>query len=426
MLTLIRFASILNNEVPMSATVDFYLFRAEIENIEPAAWREFYMPTIASFRDLHEVLQIMFGWRRASRYEFACGMRIGNAYSDDIPAPLNDRLVVLDQMAALEIDYTCTVGTKEWRARITRTDDSVYEGETTTGPPEVTSGSGFPDRPPSPLAADVLRGSDIDAMNAALSQYSSDTPATWVSSHTLRADIDSVAMHQFEVRKSVDLSRDRFFISSHPYTREDFIQHADTRPRIYREVVSRKNGSSIAISRGLEPVIFLLDICNDVPSFRSFPSYFKWQQGDDIETTFSDIQVRGKNRSNTDLFIATDDTEEDLGRWLKSEGASFSMLTQGFLSDHVIESCRAIMACVNEDVWRVPHTMSETRLNGFGYSFSTAISTLGGENKVLGAIAQGKLGIDFREPHRRAMVGHPSITEKTCSFWNVAQKYLIP
>jgi hypothetical protein len=84
------------------------------------------------------------------------------------------------------------------------------------------------------------------------------------------------------------------------------------------------------------------------------------------------------------------------------------------------------MACVNEDVWRVPHTMSETRLNGFGYSFSTAISTLGGENKVLGAIAQGKLGMDFREPHRRAMVGHPSITEKTCSFWNVAQKYLIP
>jgi Plasmid pRiA4b ORF-3-like protein len=68
--------------------------RVTLRHIEPAIWRTLVVPAETSLGELHEVLQIVFGWHNSHLHDFEVGgIRLGMA-------DVEDDMFVVDEQAA--------------------------------------------------------------------------------------------------------------------------------------------------------------------------------------------------------------------------------------------------------------------------------------------------------------------------------------
>ena len=58
-----------------------YVLKISIENTHPPVWRRVMVPEMITFSDLHEIIQILFGWEDAHLHEFSIPSK--NIYIDD-------------------------------------------------------------------------------------------------------------------------------------------------------------------------------------------------------------------------------------------------------------------------------------------------------------------------------------------------------
>jgi hypothetical protein len=54
-------------------TIQGYVFKIWLEGIRPPIWRRFLVPAGISFRQLHEIIQIVMGWENMHLYRFSVG-----------------------------------------------------------------------------------------------------------------------------------------------------------------------------------------------------------------------------------------------------------------------------------------------------------------------------------------------------------------
>lgn len=54
---------------------EFYLLKIELKNIEPVIWRRFVVPASISLDRLHDVIQIVMGWKDSHLHEFSIGKK---------------------------------------------------------------------------------------------------------------------------------------------------------------------------------------------------------------------------------------------------------------------------------------------------------------------------------------------------------------
>jgi hypothetical protein len=113
-------------EVSMNTAPDeIATVRAELVDSEPLIWREIEVPTSATLKDLHEMMQVIFGWGDYHLWEFTIG---GNVYGlpmdddddDDLPRQnaANIRLRDVLHGPRTVIDYLYDFG-DNWEHRLT-------------------------------------------------------------------------------------------------------------------------------------------------------------------------------------------------------------------------------------------------------------------------------------------------------------------
>src|SRR5271156_6167751 len=52
---------------------DAFEIRAALRNVEPTVWRSVSVPVHLSLGDLHEILQVAFGWQNSHLHDFVVG-----------------------------------------------------------------------------------------------------------------------------------------------------------------------------------------------------------------------------------------------------------------------------------------------------------------------------------------------------------------
>jgi hypothetical protein len=404
-------------------TVDYLELHAQLEGSDPPVWRQFYIPSIYSFFDLHLVLQSIFGWGQLNDHVFIYGFAIGDP-NKRLPRALDEHLLMLEQMVddQLSFVYECTLGERQWVVRITRT-DTLFEGEPETCLPELTGGEGFPDGVTNFLGQP--RVFDLAVLDKNLDGLPYAAADDYKSAQVRQFEVNYIARRRFDVVKFVDYSQFRQIVSIEKLTVDEVHLTEQNRPPDYKQVVSMKNGGSVMVRPELEPVIFLLDVAGDVPGFRTFPVVAKFEEGGERDSFFFDLQIRGKNRAETNVVVCTSERDEMIGRWLIAEGVAVTVLSTAFLKDVVLSNCREVLRHRRVDV---PDT--DRVFGPFGQEktvdMSYAISRMYNDRAyVIGGVALGKLGMDFSLPIDSTRIGRPTYTGKTTSFWSVARKYIV-
>jgi hypothetical protein len=140
---------------------NFYLIKIEMMEIEPAVWRRFVVPAEISLDRLHDVIQIVMGWKDSHLHEFNFGKR---RYVENIAEEFDDRETFLEANVRLSANFTKKGDScvyvydfgESWVHRLTlenanyklREDDceiSCLEGERACPPEDVGGPPGYED-----------------------------------------------------------------------------------------------------------------------------------------------------------------------------------------------------------------------------------------------------------------------------------------
>ncbi len=137
----------------------YYLLKIEMMEIEPMIWRRFVVPAELSLDRLHDVIQIVMGWKDSHQHEFNFG---SHRYVENINEEFDDESTLLDGAARLSKHmkkkgdnclYVYDFG-ESWAHRLTledanyqlREDDcevSCIEGERSCPPEDVGGPPGY-------------------------------------------------------------------------------------------------------------------------------------------------------------------------------------------------------------------------------------------------------------------------------------------
>jgi hypothetical protein len=80
---------------------DVFILRATLRRIEPRIWRTVQVPALYSLADLHQVLQVTFGWKESHLHDFDVGdVRFGMADVEDELLAVDERFAPLGAIAA--------------------------------------------------------------------------------------------------------------------------------------------------------------------------------------------------------------------------------------------------------------------------------------------------------------------------------------
>src|SRR5689334_12237604 len=107
----------------MRPTCPVFVFRAQLQDVEPPIWRRFEASGSLSLPALHDALQAGFGWENCHLHEFRTGqVSFGQTGRDfDAPSSLIDestiRLVQLVRDAGDSIEYAYDFG-DGWELRL--------------------------------------------------------------------------------------------------------------------------------------------------------------------------------------------------------------------------------------------------------------------------------------------------------------------
>ena len=107
----------------------FYLLKIQLLEIEPAIWRRFVVPGSITLDRLHDVIQIVMGWKDSHLHEFTIGKQRYTEFPENREDGLASgkyRLVDLIKRKGRTFIYTYDFG-EDWRHELT-IEDSRYTG----------------------------------------------------------------------------------------------------------------------------------------------------------------------------------------------------------------------------------------------------------------------------------------------------------
>lgn len=194
-----------------------------------------------------------------------------------------------------------------------------------------------------------------------------------------------------------------------------------------------------------------LDMSSDVGSFETFPLAIRWKVGDRDGVFHPDLRIidrRGKSRI---VHIAMDDEDGEFAlRLARSHGIDMTVVASGFLNETAVKSSEKVcrwrrwgMMRKDTDIYRRVAAELGDEVLSRGIGIAAAASLLadkgfdkeegvqGGtregraEAQICAAVADGLIGIDFRIPFERTIVGLPKLGRDTCKFWSVVKPYVM-
>lgn len=194
-----------------------------------------------------------------------------------------------------------------------------------------------------------------------------------------------------------------------------------------------------------------LDMSSDVRSFETFPLAIRWKDGGSERVFHPDLRVidgRGKSKI---VHIAIDDEDADFAlRLVRSHGIDMTVLASGFLNEIAVKNSEEVcrwrrwgMMRKESDIYRrVADALgNEALTKGIGIAEAASLLADKGFDKeegvqggtqegraktqICAAVADGRIGIDFRLPFERTIVGLPKLGRDTCKFWSVVEPYVM-
>lgn len=137
----------------------YYALRIEMMEIEPLVWRRFVVPAEISLDRLHDVIQIIMGWKDSHLHEFNFGKRryvetIDEEFDDENTSPeglerLNKHLKKKGDSCLYVYDFgeawahRLTLETSDYKLREDDCEISCLEGERACPPEDVGGPPGY-------------------------------------------------------------------------------------------------------------------------------------------------------------------------------------------------------------------------------------------------------------------------------------------
>ncbi|NTF17140.1 helix-turn-helix domain-containing protein [Agrobacterium rubi] len=444
--------------------------KISFDEVSPPIWREIALPENTTFADIHAAIQIAFGWNDKSPHEFRCGIRIGNTrpYDEDPDLDIDvvdERLVRLRYIFGDTDSFTYCYGKDEhWVAEIEMKSVSdpysshpvVVGGQGASAPEEAWAGQwsriakklragrldedgkdwlhflGFPrDYDP-----DLF---DIDAINYAMAaagfSFEADRQKEHARRNTLRALVDKIIPDVYpRAPKAQTSAKGPISIEKvERLTKRDVVFDRDDGMATMRSL----KGGDVNVRPGHSDLVGFLDRCGDVTSFESFPCVIYWKAGAGSGRFQPDFEVTYDTGTVTLLHVAYDDAEVGFVKTVAAAaGVDIAVVRNDVLADTMVvnsvlshryvqigepDGLDVFTPILGTMMLSSPMPMANALIRlsraGFGRSrhglaFGTTEERVAA--RVLAAVENGVLGMDFRRPFAQTVLGSPELTSMSC------------
>ncbi len=287
-----------------------------------------------------------------------------------------------------------------------------------------------------------------------------DIPMTWESEMKRRKSVTVAAPHVKEdyPRPPVPSrtpSGDFEVTSVEEFSLEDFERDGLSNPDVgLGHAITTKNPERSVGMRGeyvMGDLANFLDMSSDIRSFETFPLAIRWRSGEHVGVFHPDLRIfdaKGKSRI---VHIALDDEDAEFAlRLVRSLGIDMTVLASGFLNETAVQNSKEVcrwrrwgMMRKETDIYRkiADELGNEVLAKGVGLADAASLLADRGFDKeegvqggtregraktqICAAVADGLIGIDFRLPFERTVVGLPKLGRDTCKFWTVVKPYVM-
>jgi transcriptional regulator with XRE-family HTH domain len=475
----------LQTEEGRDAQPDMMRLHIELDELKPKVSRELLIPKNATFSDLHAAIQIAFGWSNKFSHEFRCGMTIGPIVEQKIHARNNvdERLARLDQIDARTEAFVYRYGKgAHWLATITLNGRATRD--TRGAYPVLTDGKGA--CPPedawahewNEMAKDLRKGKaspdtlnwlhfvgfgrdynpdtlDIEAINRDFAGAGFDIPATCNADkrrqEAIAKNSNAVLPTSYPTRPTKPQAPvgDFRIVKSGPMAYDDLV--FDPKHGLMTNY-PKKGGGDARWRSTNERLSDLLEISPDVASFETFPLAIHWQSSDGEGVFNPDVKITMVSGDEFLLHIAHDEQEFEFARAIAAKLSISSKhptrlvtLPRAFLDDAMVKNSAAI---IREVRWMkdgetdgiaealisaksglpIPLLLAVHNLSMAGFGREVDGFTGGNPEqrtlrRLVLAVAEGLIGMDFSRPIDQTIVGLPELTAQTLGLGLILKRH---
>jgi hypothetical protein len=209
--------------------------------------------------------------------------------------------------------------------------------------------------------------------------------------------------------------------------------------------VTRSGKSGIAhVRHSHDGLVRVLDLCSDVPEFKTFPFAIHWEEGKRKGVFQPDFSVSDPTGETVVIHVAYDDDEAKFALAV-AKGTSLKMkVVRADIMDDPMTKLVLNMLATAKLAWNgrdagVATTLGVARgtksipisqavklltIAGYGraeHGFAFGTTEERATSCLAAAIANGSVGFDFG----RSQVGDPKLTGETCLFWPLVSRHQI-
>lgn len=465
---------------PSKERPELFRLRVELKDLKPVVWREILIPRNATFHDLHVAIMIAFGWGDKYTHSFRCGLTVEPFYEPDYVdavGGVDERLVRIDQIYFRTNAFVYRYGKGEhWIATVSMTGREPGTGQPTHPTVTAGEGAGMPEEAWvedwNTMARELRKGKakretldwlhylgygrdydpdhlDLDAINREFAEANFDIPSTWEHDFQRRQKISKLLAKVLPTKHPKRPERPRVaksefkIVKSEPMGENDLIfDHKHGLSINY----PKKSGGHARWRSTHHKLSRVLEYAPDVESFGTFPLAIHWIDKGAKGVFQPDLKVKCTSGAEFYLHIAYDEEEAKFATAIASKlELDMHVIGNGFHSELMVSNCNEVESSTR---WMKEHetdglveALGSTALKqpilmgnairdlaGAGFGREVEGFTAGNPEgrtlaRVLLAVTQGKIGMDFSRPLKKTVIGPKHLTSDSVGLSLLIEEY---